>query len=340
MILPAGDLSSRDTDFRTRVTVLGAEPRTEGWPFPAQLTIDLRDLTAGAVAPVPGSVQLEVSPRQMMTVTFAPAPGRDTAVTRVVPVWYLRIAGRLRATAPWTRDQLQHAISRSLAQTLRWSGEVDPFYATRIPRDGGQLLAQFREGCDRLNPLVVMAQGCTEFLDAPVPAPVPAPVGCAVRTTSDFWLRPRATFTRTGPRFRAGTLLQVVRDTGLRQGDLGLYHVEVEQARGFAALSARDLAGCGAFPPPTPCATFTAPRTFDFYARDARGRITRRSLTRGTRLRLRARLTGDVPGIEGTLRPWAVRILSGTASGRDGVAAFALAELHCDVNALPVTALP
>ena len=273
--------------FRSNILVLGADPTIDAAAFPTRLTSTVQEIMGGQGNNVMSQTRIVKGAQQNISVpriqgAASNIPGAGLVPNRDVPGWWVQIDGQFNASAVWTLDNLNRAIARALSSVTRFVGFKDAEYTPRIPADGAQLHAQFREGnaCSGgFTPTRVFARACTRVVAVNVPSsqatppappttappapPTPqgannaAPQGwagtnptCSVRVKSQFWLRPTRTFERQGPNFPANTAITVHGDTGMRQGSLGLYAISVGTQYGYAALSARDLEGCNVVEPP------------------------------------------------------------------------------------------
>ena len=287
MLAPAGDVLTEGVpaatfqpglwQFRSNVLVLGADPNINTSAFATNLTNAVRDIMGGVATVAQNETRID---KGRQANTSVPRSGVARVLpNRDVPSWWITVQGQVNATGVWQLDKLNQAISRALAQSTSWTGFVDDDYRSKIPRDGGQLHAQFRasDACSGgANLANVMARACTRVAAVTVPATTTTPqtqqpampeVGqggpglpstantCAIRTASEFWLRPEPTFNRVGPHFQRGTAVTVYgparRQDGTEytQGSLKLYRVSVAGNSGFAAFSAADMATCPMYAP-------------------------------------------------------------------------------------------
>ena len=350
-VRPSGDPNFGETTFATDAVALDARPVVNGAAFRDGLVAALRDITQGAQAVVASTVQIAVVGPVAQRV---PAPTWiDAGATRDGRTWTIRVRGQIASVGDrdLRLEDVNRAVARALTSATTWQ-EVASSMRARLPRDGGQLFAalQSSDACSgRINFNAVFAGGCTRLMATPAAddaRPRPAPSPCATRTRSPFWLRPLVTFDHVGPYYPAGTTITVLADMNQQRGSLGIYNVAVGSARGFAALSAADLAGCPGFRPPPapppvptgalPCGTFRAPRAFTFYEHTSGtdlAQLTPRNLTRGVIVEVYGDLNARV-GATGE-EFFVVMIRSGTYAGRHGVAALMRREIGCLPPNLP-----
>jgi len=283
---PSNNQAAGSYRFRSNIQMLGVEPNVNAAAFQANLARTVGEIMA-SFAPVVNSARVVKGARQTQTVdrpgvgaaALRGVPGSSIvgAGRRDVPTWWVTIEGQITAPYAWQLNGaagFNRAIARAFAQSSTFSS-VDSAYPA--PPDGGPLDNAFRRdgacaGTRDFN--AVFAAACTRVEPAaaapsptaapaprqggPVMTPIPAPSGpasgsgptCPIRVQSPMWLRPTATFDRTGPQFPAGTAVTVTGPKVQERGTLALYPVTVGTQRGFAALSAEDFLGCTAFPGP------------------------------------------------------------------------------------------
>lgn len=281
---PSQTANAGSWDFRTSIQVLGADPQIDAGSFASTLARTMNEVAGGnGMSVTAASIVKGAQQPQSITSTVAHALRTATGSTNDPPSWWITINGRLDTTGGWRLADLNRAIARAFMQVTRFGGFVDPRYSDRVPTDGGPLLNAlsaanactggrdytkvFSAACTRyqgaatLGPNVIpppidqgSAQtsmpGSTSRPPTSSTAPNPAAT-CAIRSQSQFWLRPSATFAHTGPNFPAGTAVQITGPRISTRGSLGLYPVRVNSGGvtrdGYAAFNASEMASCSLY---------------------------------------------------------------------------------------------
>ncbi len=280
---PSPTANAGSWDFRTSIQVLGADPQIDAGSFASTLARTMTEVAGNGMSVSSASIVKGAQQPQSITGTVAHALRTATHTTNDPPSWWITINGRLDTTGGWRLADLNRAIARAFMQVTRFDGFIDPRYSDRVPTDGGPLLNAlsaanactggrdytkvFSAACTRyqgaatVGPNTLPAlidqgtaqtsmQGSTQRPPTSSTAPNPAST-CAIRSQAQFWLRPSATFARTGPTYPAGTAVQITGPRISTQGSLGLYPVRVNSGGvtrdGYAAFNASEMASCSLY---------------------------------------------------------------------------------------------
>ena len=262
--------------FRTSVLVAGHAPTIARGSFPQRLAQTIAELI-----PNSGANSADIG--------IASAPDTDANdLARIGQSFasrsgtWITVDGAFTAYGAWQLANLNRAIARALANSITFPAASD----SRLPpgpldaASTALVLEAFNRprACEGARDFTkVYAAACTRWapiaqnaLPGSTPGASTQPQGtltqiaqspsepalCSFPAVARFWLRPSATFERTGPELPAGTRVDLMDVTSQTQGTLRLYDVRVAATqsvaaarqyagrRGWAAMSAADVASC------------------------------------------------------------------------------------------------
>ncbi len=273
--------------FHANVLVAGYVPELARGSFPQRLAETIAELipNSGANSADIGIGMASVTNADELANIGRSFPNRTGA--------WISVDGAFTAYGAWQLANLNRAIARALSNSITFPrlnaavpdpGASDPRLPARDPNSNGTagapLLDAFNRprACDGARDFTkVYAAACTRWapiaqnaLPGSTPGASTQPQGtptqiaqspsepalCSFPAVARFWLRPSATFERTGPELPAGTRVDLMDVTSQTQGTLRLYDVRVAATqsvaaarqyagrRGWAAMSAADVASC------------------------------------------------------------------------------------------------